>query len=121
MNKKLIIVLGLFVGLLVIFSLNTGSSGTISEIMQVESKYVCMINNNLYDSVQIPVEVNELTYYGCCMGCKAKLENDPYSRVSIDPISGNQVDKATAIIGADSKKNVYYFESVENLNSYNGN
>ena len=41
----------------------TGSSTTGASIVQVESEYVCMITNTLYDTPQIPVEVNGLTYY----------------------------------------------------------
>lgn len=109
----------LFIALaLVVSSCSNGSDITGYSVVQVESKYVCMINDDLYDAPQIPVEVNGLTYYGCCMGCKAKLENDPSSRVAVDPVSGNTVDKATAITGADSEGNVYYFESLENLQAY---
>ena len=77
-----------------------------------------MVTNKLFDSPQIPVEINDQTYYGCCMGCKAKLENDPNSRFAIDPVSGNRVDKATAVIGAAPNRDVYYFESLENLESF---
>ena len=38
----------------------------------------------------------------------AKLLNDPSTRVATDPVSGNQVDKALAIIGECDKK-AYYF------------
>ena len=102
--------------LLLISSCGSGVTGY--SVMQVESEYVCMITNSLYDTPQIPVEVNGLTYYGCCMGCKAKLLNDPSTRSAIDPVSGNSVDKAAAIIGADSGGSVYYFESLENLQAY---
>ena len=84
----------------------------------IESKYVCMINDDSYVKEQILVQVDGKDYYGCCMGCKAKLENDPNSRFAIDPVSGNRVDKATAVIGAAPNKDVYYFESLENLESF---
>ncbi len=85
--------------------------------VQVESKYVCMINQNVYEQEQILVEVDGLNYYGCCMECKAKLLNDPSTRVAIDPVSGNQVDKALAIIGECNGK-AYYFETLNNLQNY---
>ena len=107
-------------------SVNTGEEdltgnaiGDLSKrLTQIEAKYVCMINDDSYVKEQILVEVDGKDYYGCCMGCKAKLENDPNSRFAIDPVSGNRVDKATAVIGAAPNKDVYYFESLENLESF---
>ena len=98
----------------------TGSvvGDTSKRLTLIESKYVCMINDDSYLKEQILVEVDGKDYYGCCMGCKAKLENDPNSRFAIDPISKNRVDKATAVIGAAPNKDVYYFESLENLESF---
>ena len=83
----------------------------------IEAKYVCMMNQNVYEKEQILVEVNDLNYYGCCQGCVNSLKNDPSIRVAIDPVSGNQVDKATAIIGEYQGK-AYYFETLENLQKY---
>ena len=98
----------------------TGNAvGDISKrLTQIEAKYVCMINDDSYLSEQILVQVDGKDYYGCCMGCKAKLENDPNSRFAIDPVSGNRVDKAIAVIGAAPNRDVYYFESLENLESF---
>ena len=91
-----------------------------NSLTQIESKYVCMMNQNVYVKEQILVEVNGLNYYGCCQGCVNALMNDPTIRVAIDPVSGNQVDKATAIIGEYQGK-AYYFESLENLESFDPN
>ena len=84
----------------------------------VETKYVCMINNQRFNKVQIPVEVEGRTYYGCCEMCKDKLNNDPKSRVAKDPVSGKEVDKAKAVIGATADGEVFYFENAENLKRY---
>lgn len=84
----------------------------------VEAEYVCMVNDTVFEKPQIPVEVGDKTYYGCCMGCVSTLQNDTAIRSAVDPVSGNQVDKATAIIGAAPDKTVYYFESMENLESF---
>ena len=84
----------------------------------IEAKYVCMVNDDSYTSEQILVQVEGKDYYGCCMGCKARLNNDPSIRLAIDPISGNTVDKATAVIGTNPSRDVYYFESLENLESF---
>jgi YHS domain-containing protein len=87
-------------------------------LVQVESKYVCMINNQRFNKEQIPVAVGNRTYYGCCEMCKTALRNDPRSRVAIDPVSKKKVDKATAIIGVDADGSAYYFENAENLKQF---
>jgi YHS domain-containing protein len=87
-------------------------------LKQVESKYVCMVTNQLYNKEQIPVVVEDKTYYGCCQMCEAKLKEDPTSRMAVDPVSGKEVDKSTAVIGASADGKVYYFESVEDLTAY---
>ena len=86
-----------------------------SSLKEVEGKKVCMITNQLFIKDQIPVELEGKTYYGCCEMCEAKLKNTPESRVGIDPVSGNKVDKSEAVIGAAPDGSVYYFESQENL------
>jgi YHS domain-containing protein len=87
-------------------------------LVQVESKYVCMVNNQRFDKELIPVKVNDRTYYGCCEMCKDKLQNNAKSRVAIDPVSGKEVDKSIAVIGAAPDGKVFYFESVEHLKKY---
>ena len=95
------------------------NQGTISpELKQVESKYVCMVTNQLYDKEQIPVSVDGKTYYGCCQMCEAKLKEDPSSRMATDPVSGKEVDKSTAVIGASPDGKVYYFENAEDLKAF---
>ena len=98
------------------------NQGTISpELKQVESKYVCMVTNQLYDKEQIPVAVDGKTYYGCCQMCEAKLKEDPSSRMATDPVSGKEVDKSTAVIGAAPDGKVYYFENAEDLKAFANN
>lgn len=89
-----------------------------TSLKQVEPKYVCMVNNSLFQREQIPVLVEGKTYYGCCEMCKGRLENDPRSRVAIDPVSGNTVDKAVSIIGASTQGSIYYFENKNNLQKF---
>ncbi|MCI0665372.1 MAG: hypothetical protein L0220_30285 [Acidobacteria bacterium] len=89
-----------------------------SGVVVVETKYVCMINNQRFAKEQIPVVVNGKTYFGCCEMCKTALKNKPSNRVAVDPVSGKQVDKAKAVIGADSSDKVYYFENMENLKKF---
>jgi len=87
-------------------------------LIQVEAKYVCMVNNQRFDKEQIAITVKDKTYYGCCEMCRDKLKNDAKSRVAIDPVSGKEVDKATAVIGATPDGKVFYFENVKNLKQY---
>lgn len=93
-------------------------SSASDEVKQVENKYVCMVNDRYFEHVQIPVPVGDRTYYGCCRGCVETLKNDPDSRAATDPVSGAQVDKATAVAGALPDGTVRYFESEANLNAF---
>jgi YHS domain-containing protein len=87
-------------------------------LTKVETKFVCMINDQVFGKVQIPVEVEGRTYYGCCEMCKERLRGDASSRTGVDPVSGKTVDKATAVIGATPDGTVFYFETVENLKRF---
>lgn len=91
------------------------------KITRVDARYVCMVNNKLFQKEQIPVVVDGKTYYGCCQMCKKTLNDKPGSRMAIDPVSDKIVDKATAIIGALPNGTVYYFESEKNLKRFSNN
>ena len=95
---------------------NQGS--TSQALKQVESKHVCMVTNEVSDKEQIPVTVDGKTYYGCCHMCEAKLKEDPSSRMATDPVSGKEVDKSIAVIGALPDGKVYYFENAEDLKTF---
>ena len=92
---------------------------TPGQLTEVDSKYVCMVTDKLFDKEQIPVEVEGKTYYGCCEMCKGKLQSDVSVREAADPVSGNTVDKSTAVIGATSSGDILYFENEETLQAYN--
>lgn len=81
---------------------------------------VCMINDQFMGRAQIPIKVEGRTYYGCCPACKEKLEKQPASRMAVDPVTGEQVDKARAIIVQDSAGKVLYFASEDTLQGYRG-
>lgn len=117
MNRKLISVL-------MTLALATLAGATIllaqsKPLQRVEAKKVCMINEQVFERDQIPVEVDGKTYYGCCEMCKTKLASYDETRVAVDPLSGNKVDKAEAVIAADEEGAVFYFESEENLAKFN--
>lgn len=87
-------------------------------LIRVESKYICMINNERFKKVQTPVIVDGKTYYGCCRMCEQTLNKDPQSHFAMDPVSGRSVDKATAVIGVSPDGSAFYFENEANMNSY---
>ncbi len=87
-------------------------------LRRVETKHVCMINNQDMGRDQIPVEVEKKTYYGCCEACKKALNEKPETRLAVDPVSGKTVDKATAVIGAKADGSVLYFESEKTFEEF---
>jgi YHS domain-containing protein len=79
---------------------------------------VCMVNDQYMGKAQIPVAVEGKTYFGCCAMCKERLENDAQVRTATDPVSGEPVDKATAVIAQDADGKVLYFASADTLGRY---
>ncbi len=94
------------------------SARSSSLTLVTDRSLVCMVNNQFMGRAQIPIEVEGRTYYGCCEMCKGRLGSDPSSRVSADPVSGNTVDKATAVIGRDSNGMALYFENDQTFAAY---
>ena len=90
------------------------------ELKRVETKKVCMVNNQVFEKDQIPVTVGGKTYYGCCEMCKERLSKDAAARTAVDPVTGKPVDKATAVIAAMPDGKVLYFESQETYEKYSG-
>jgi YHS domain-containing protein len=117
MTRKTVLLTMLFV--IVAAATLSASDAPADKAVRVESKNVCMINDRSMANEQIPVEVDGKTYYGCCPMCKERLAKEEASRYAIDPVSGNKVDKAKAVIGALPGAAVLYFESVENFQRYN--
>jgi YHS domain-containing protein len=87
-------------------------------LRRVETKHVCMINNQDMGRDQIPVEIDKKTYYGCCEGCKKALAEKPETRVALDPMTGKTVDKASAVIAAKADGSVLYFESEQTFEEF---
>jgi hypothetical protein len=86
----------------------------------IDPSRVCFINNKYMGAPQIPVVVDDKTYYGCCQGCVTALRSDPSSRVAKDPYSGARVDKAMAFIARNpaDPDTVLYFESAMTFAAY---
>jgi len=89
-----------------------------SWLKPAKAQYMYMMNNKMFDKPQIAIEVEGKTYYGCCPMCADKLKNDASLRTATDPVSGKSVDKASAVIGADTHGMTYYFESKENFDKF---
>ena len=79
---------------------------------------VCMVNDLFMGRRQIPVIVEGRTYYGCCPACKEKLEKQPAVRNARDPVTGEEVDKARAVIVQDGSGKVLYFASEDTFRRY---
>jgi len=74
---------------------------------------VCMVNDKVFGTPQIPVEFEGKTYYGCCQGCVKRINEDKTVRYSTDPLTGREVDKATAFIVEGAGGEALYFESID--------
>jgi len=79
----------------------------------VPNEKVCMVNDKFMGSKQIPIAVEGIIYYGCCQMCVKKLqENIQGVRYSMDPLTNEKVDKATAVIVRNLQdETVSYFGS----------
>ncbi|GAB4242917.1 MAG: hypothetical protein Kow0027_01730 [Saprospiraceae bacterium] len=86
----------------------------------VPNEMVCMVNNRFMGIKQIPIEVEGITYYGCCPECVKKIqENLGGVRYAKDPVSGKKVDKARAVIIKNNENGmVQYFESEASANRF---
>jgi YHS domain-containing protein len=89
-------------------------------IGNVQTSYVCFVNNKYMGKEQIPVEVNGKTYYGCCQGCVGNLQKNRKTRYAVDPYSKKEVDKSIAyiVVKPGGTGEVLYFESENNYNNY---
>jgi len=87
-------------------------------LKQTDARYVCFVNKRHFNAGQIPVQVNNRTYYACCDSCRKRLLEDAGTRMDKDPVSGRPVDKAMAAIGLDRAGNVYFFENAGNLKQF---
>ena len=103
---------------LLALAFGVAQAGEKAELKRVETKKVCMVNNQVFEKDQIPVAVNGKTYYGCCEMCKERLAKDAAARTATDPVTGKPVDKATAVIAAMPDGKVLYFESQETYEKY---
>ncbi|MBI0398044.1 TRASH domain-containing protein [Cyclobacterium marinum] len=86
----------------------------------LDHSLVCMVNNSYKGREMIPVPVGDRTYYGCCVSCENKLKNRSDLYYANDPLTGEKVDKATAVITYDPVRYpaVLYFRSLRNAEEF---
>ena len=105
-------------------SSSTNQAQVLHEILpgvnQIPNCKVCMVNNKFMATDQIPVPINDKTYYGCCPGCVANLKVDTTYRFATDPETGERVNKSAAVIivKPDTKDEALYFKSEVNAKKY---
>ena len=85
-----------------------------------DNSEVCMVNNTYMGKLQIAVEVEGRTYYGCCPACRDRLIGEPSVRTARDPVTGEVVDKAHAVIARNARNGVLYFASAQNVRRHQG-
>lgn len=79
---------------------------------------VCMVYNTYMGRTQVMVEVGGAAYYSCCPACTDRLRGDASSRTAKDPVTGEVVDKAHAVIARTERNAVLYFASAQNVQRY---
>ncbi len=98
-------------------SATTGENYEVWE--QVPNDEVCMVNNAYMGRLQLEVPFQGKMYYGCCEMCVERIPKDEDIRVAIDPLTSQEVDKATAfIVLAGERGEVAYFSNEENYRSF---
>jgi YHS domain-containing protein len=85
-----------------------------------DTSQVCMVTNQFMGRAQIPVAVENRTYYGCCPMCKDRLHNEPATRTARDPVTGENVDKASAVIVKAADGSLLYFASERTVRQFRG-
>lgn len=96
------------------------SSKEIASVKPLPTKQVCMVTNKFMSKDQIPVQVNNKMYYGCCEGCVGTLKNNEGARTAKDELTKEKVDKAKAfiIVKPGTVSDVLYFSSKQNAATY---
>ena len=105
-----------FVPLAILIILESGKTET--GLKRIASSNTCMGSNQAQEKAQNYAMVDGKSYYGCTDMCIANLKKHTGFRYGRDPVSGNRVDKALAIVGAKKNGQLLYFESERNLLAY---
>ncbi|MEQ9442764.1 MAG: hypothetical protein RIG62_27230 [Cyclobacteriaceae bacterium] len=81
---------------------------------------VCMVNDTYMGKKQIPVPIDNKTYYGCCEACVGKLQSNQTFRLAQDPTTGDTVDKSQAyiVLSPSDDHQVLYFTAKATFGQY---
>lgn len=110
--KKTYLSLGLLVVGLTLWTAACSKASATSFMSPVPKDEICMVQKYYMGPGKMtPVVLDNKTYYVCCQGCKDSITKDPKERWAIDPVSGNKVDKADAVLGKASNGQIHFFES----------
>ena len=83
----------------------------------VTAKYVCMVDDKVYDKAFTPVSIQGRTFYACSQHSQL-LQNADY-RTAVDPYTLRKIDKSQSFILKErGTKKAYYFENYNNLKDY---
>lgn len=110
--------LGLFGLLTVVASAETVPNASAQTGRVDDRSLVCMIDDNLQSKPGSPYVYQGKTYYLCCAGCLKRFASDPerFSQAT-DPVSGQQVDKAQALIYSYERQ-AYFFANEGHLKAF---
>ena len=88
--------------------------------VEIEHQLVCMVGNRYLATNQMPVIIQNKTYYVCGEKSERNLNSNEADRFAVDPYSNAKVDKALAFISMSSVKpgSILYFESEQNAKKY---
>lgn len=82
---------------------------------------ICMVDD-IYqgDYPTINLSIANKTYYGCDAKAIQRLTSKPELRSAVDPVTHRKIDKASAVIAIDRKRDgkVLYFESRETFKRF---
>jgi YHS domain-containing protein len=88
-------------------------------IPSIDARQVCAVENVLQAHEGIPCEHDGKTYWVCCPRCVQAFKDNPDAyRLATDPVSGAQVDKATALVQAYAGR-VFFFASEATRAAFN--
>lgn len=102
----------------VLFLAFLSSPALAADAVLVPAERVCMVQDRLFPEPQIPLELEGKTYYGCCPMCAGKLREEASLRQAVDPVTGNTVDKASALPAAAPDGSILYFESDDSFRQF---
>ena len=88
-------------------------------IPSIDAKQVCAVENMIQARDGIPCEHDGKTYWVCCPRCVDAFKDNPDAyRLATDPVSGEAVDKATALVQPYAGR-VFFFGSEATRAAFN--